>query len=143
MNYDLYLFSNLLKFYDAQFEAKPYDEQYDLLPSLIVDFENSEFSRNDINLYDCMDNYLKNKYSKKEIDDRDEIHFEVVRAISEHDNEEDEDKIPMIILSIREEKGVGGLWELATDLTDEFINSILYINWDVRILESFLSEKLK
>ena len=37
MNYDLYLFSCLIKFYDADFEEEPYDYQYDDKGLLLIE----------------------------------------------------------------------------------------------------------
>ena len=63
MNYNIYLFSNLVKFFNKEFEELPYDEQYNLLPSMYEDFEISEFNRSEYSEYDCMIDYLKDKYS--------------------------------------------------------------------------------
>jgi hypothetical protein len=63
MNYDVYLFSNLIKFYDKGFEELPYDEQYDILPTLFDNFENSSFNVNTRSAYDCIIDYLNDKYS--------------------------------------------------------------------------------
>jgi hypothetical protein len=64
MNYDIYLFSNLIKLFDTEFEELPYDEQYDNLPTLYEDFENSKFNVDTKSAYDCMIEYLKEKYPR-------------------------------------------------------------------------------
>ena len=64
MNYDVYLFSNLIKLFDSEFEELPYDEQYDDLPTLYEDFENSKFNVDTKSAYDCMIEYLKEKYPR-------------------------------------------------------------------------------
>ena len=64
MNYDVYLFSNLIKLFDSEFEELPYDEQYDNLPTLYEDFENSKFNVDTKSAYDCMIEYLKEKYPR-------------------------------------------------------------------------------
>lgn len=67
MDYDLYLFSNLLKFYDKDFDEKPYDEQFDILPNLFEGFENSKFNIDTKSCYDCIEEYLKDKYCNNEL----------------------------------------------------------------------------
>ena len=64
MDYDVYLFSNLIKLFDSEFEELPYDEQYDNLPTLYEDFENSKFNVDTKSAYDCMINYLEEKYPR-------------------------------------------------------------------------------
>jgi hypothetical protein len=61
MNYDMYLFSCLLKEFDKHFAEEPYDWQYDVLPDLYKQFEMS--LQNDVNksAYDCMIDYLNSK----------------------------------------------------------------------------------
>lgn len=61
MNYDIYLFGKLLELYDKEFAETPYDIQYDTLPDLYKDFETSKYNRSEVNLYDCIINYLLNK----------------------------------------------------------------------------------
>ena len=67
MNYDLYLFSCLIKFYDADFDEESYDFQYDILPTLYEGFEKSRFNVDTKSAYDCMTEYLTEKYSPKTI----------------------------------------------------------------------------
>ena len=64
MDYDMYLFSNLIKFYDEDFDELPYDEQYDDLPILYADFENSKFNVDTKSAYDCMTEYFQEKYPR-------------------------------------------------------------------------------
>lgn len=64
MDYDMYLFSNLIKLFDEEFEQLPYDEQYDDLPTLYADFENSKFNVDTKSAYDCMVEYFQDKYPR-------------------------------------------------------------------------------
>ena len=64
MNYDIYLFSNLIKLFDSEFEELPYDEQYGNLPTLYEDFENSKFNVDTKSAYDCMIEYFYEKYPR-------------------------------------------------------------------------------
>ena len=59
MDYDIYLFSNLIKYYNTEFEELPYDEQYDTLPNLYKEFEDSPFNVDTKSAYDCMIEYFK------------------------------------------------------------------------------------
>ena len=58
----MYLFSCLLKEFDKDFAEQPYDWQYDVLPSLYKEFETSEYNNVNKSAYECMLNYLNNKY---------------------------------------------------------------------------------
>lgn len=62
MNYELYLFSQLLKIYDKTFEYNPYDEQFDLLPEYYHHFELSEFNTDEKGLYECIIDYLQHHF---------------------------------------------------------------------------------
>lgn len=64
MNYDVYLFSNLIKYYDTEFEQLPYDEQWDKLPTLYEGYDNSKFNVDTKGEYECMIDFLKDKYIK-------------------------------------------------------------------------------
>ena len=64
MDYDMYLFSNLIKLFNSEFEELPYDEQYDTLPSLYEDYDNSKFNVDTKGAYECMINYLEEKYPR-------------------------------------------------------------------------------
>ena len=63
MNYNLYLFSNLVKFYDIEFDDLPYDEQYALLPGMYRQFEKSVYNKEESDLYECIMRYLNHTYS--------------------------------------------------------------------------------
>ena len=64
MNYNLYLFSNLVKFYDNEFANACYDEQWDNLPEMYEEFENSKFNDPNESEYDCIIEFLKDKYKQ-------------------------------------------------------------------------------
>lgn len=64
MNYQVYLFSCLLKKYDKEFEEMEYDLQYDEAPLVYADFHKSSFNVSEKGEYDCMVAYLDNKYIK-------------------------------------------------------------------------------
>ena len=67
MDYDLYLFSCLIKLYDTEFEEEAYDYQYDILPKLYEEFENSRFNIDTKSTYECIIAYLNYKYKPKTI----------------------------------------------------------------------------
>ena len=62
MTYEQYLFSQLLALYSPEFAALPYDWQYTDTPTLYAEFEQSPFNVDNIGLYECIINYLQNKY---------------------------------------------------------------------------------
>lgn len=62
IDYDKYLFAQLLCAYDQNFAELPYDEQWDLIPQFWKDFEKSEYNDREVNLYDCIVEYLNNEY---------------------------------------------------------------------------------
>jgi hypothetical protein len=64
INYNLYLYSNLLKLYDAGFNALEYDIQFELLPTLYKTFEDSIYNDPNKGEYECITNYLTNQYKK-------------------------------------------------------------------------------
>jgi hypothetical protein len=64
MDYSLYLFSNLVKFYDKEFDDSCYDEQWDDLPKMYEEFENSKFNDPNESEYECIVEFLKDKYEK-------------------------------------------------------------------------------
>lgn len=64
MDYDMYLFSNLIKYYDTEFEQLPYDEQWEELPSLYEEYDKSKFNVDTKGAYECMENFLRDKYKK-------------------------------------------------------------------------------
>jgi hypothetical protein len=64
MDYDMYLFSNLIKLFNSEFEELPYDEQWDTLPSLYEEYDKSKFNVDTKGAYECMINYLEEKYPR-------------------------------------------------------------------------------
>jgi hypothetical protein len=83
MNYDLFLMHKILIDHGVHvdgvsFESLPYDEQYDIMPKLFNEFERHPMNRADVNLYDCLTDYLTIKKFKlyigiKNIEVMDEI----------------------------------------------------------------------
>jgi hypothetical protein len=65
MNYEQYLFSNLIKLYDENFALNPYDVQFDLIPQYYRHFVISEFNDNDKGLYECILDYCKHHFPNK------------------------------------------------------------------------------
>lgn len=61
MGYDEYLFSCLLKEFDEDFAAMPYDEQFDHLPKLYKEFQKSPYNEQGESLYACIERYLLDK----------------------------------------------------------------------------------
>ena len=68
MNYSLYLFSNLVKFFDKEFNELPYDEQWDFLPGMYIQFRLSKFNVIDKGEYDCITDYLEDREKEKDKD---------------------------------------------------------------------------
>jgi len=64
MNYNEYLFSCLLKIYDKEFEQMEYDLQYEKLAQRYLGFTQSKFDVDTKSEYDCIIDYLTNKYIK-------------------------------------------------------------------------------
>jgi hypothetical protein len=69
MNYDLFLMHKVLIDHGVHvngvsFESLPYDEQYDIMPELFNEFERHPMNRADVNLYDCLTDYLTIKKFK-------------------------------------------------------------------------------
>ena len=64
MNYNEYLFSCLLKIYDKEFEQMEYDLQYERIAQRYLGFTQSKFYPNIKSEYDCMIEYLEDKYIK-------------------------------------------------------------------------------
>lgn len=65
MNYNQYLFSCLMKLFDKEFEQMEYDIQFDVAIAEYEIFENSKY--NDVNRpeYECIVDYLNDKYGKR------------------------------------------------------------------------------
>jgi hypothetical protein len=62
MTYEQYLFSQLLALYDINFAGEPYDYQFADVLVMYAEFEQSPFNIDNIGLYECIINYLQNKY---------------------------------------------------------------------------------
>jgi hypothetical protein len=58
MNYDVYLFTCLLREFSSEFNNRPYDEQYDLAAQQFKIFQASEYNDTNKGLYECIENYL-------------------------------------------------------------------------------------
>jgi hypothetical protein len=65
MNYEQFLFSQLLALFDFDFAEMPYDLQYAEALTRYEKFENSEFNTDKFGLYECIVNYLRNQYIKQ------------------------------------------------------------------------------
>ena len=64
MNYNEFLFSCLLKDYDNEFKQMEYDLQFEEAPLRYADFEKSSFNVDTKGEYECILDYLTNKYIK-------------------------------------------------------------------------------
>jgi hypothetical protein len=64
MNYNYYLFSCLLKEYDKDFEQMEYDLQFKKIPKLYEEFFISDFNDTNKSEYECIVDYLKDKYGQ-------------------------------------------------------------------------------
>jgi len=64
MNYNEYLFSCLLKIYDKEFEQMEYDLQYERIAQRYLGFSQSKFNVDTKGEYECMIEYLEDKYIK-------------------------------------------------------------------------------
>jgi len=62
MTYEEYLFSQLLALYSPDFANLEYDYQYPEAILMYKKFEQSPFNVDNIGLYECIINYLQNKY---------------------------------------------------------------------------------
>lgn len=65
MNYSEYLFSCLWKLYDKEFEELEYDLQWVKIKHYYRKFEESKYNTKYKSLYDCIINYLEDKYGKR------------------------------------------------------------------------------
>jgi hypothetical protein len=80
MEYQEYLFAQLLSIYDEEFKEMPYDDQYELVPQLYEDFFNSKFNDTLKGEYDCIVNYLSaNQHKKVKLGD------EIVESLKQFD----------------------------------------------------------
>ena len=66
INYEMYLFSNLLKLHKTGFDDLTYDDQYDLLLVLYKEYFLSKFNVGSRGVYICMEQYLDDKYGAKD-----------------------------------------------------------------------------
>lgn len=64
MNYNEYLFSCLLKIYDKDFAELEYDLQFEEIPLRYREFTKSQFNLAFTGEYECIINYLKDKYGQ-------------------------------------------------------------------------------
>jgi len=81
MNYSMYLFSCLLKIYDKKFSELEYDLQFEQLPVLYGEYDSSEFNTADKGEYECILDYLKDKYPNA---DKEAIIRKIQAIIREH-----------------------------------------------------------
>lgn len=63
LSYPQYLFSCLLRGYDAEFTRLEYDRQYDAIPKMYAEFEQSEYNDELTGLYECIIRFLRKKYN--------------------------------------------------------------------------------
>jgi len=66
MTYEEYLFSQLLALFNFDFAEQPYDIQYKNALTFYAEFEQSPFNVDNIGLYECITNFLRDKYGLKE-----------------------------------------------------------------------------
>lgn len=59
MNYETYLFSKLLEHFNYEFSIMSYDEQFYLAQDLYQIFEDSEYNKESMPLYECIVAYLQ------------------------------------------------------------------------------------
>jgi len=64
MKYNEYLFSCLLKIYDKEFAELEYDLQFEEVPLRYREFTKSQFNLAFTGEYECIINYLKDKYGQ-------------------------------------------------------------------------------
>ena len=64
IDYQMYLYSNLLKLYDKNFAELEYDLQFELIPTLYKTFAESNYNNPDRGEYDCITDFLTNQYKK-------------------------------------------------------------------------------
>lgn len=67
MNYEQYLFSQLLALFDFDFAEMPYDLQYAEALERYELFDKSDFNTANFGTYECIVNYLKNQYHKPQL----------------------------------------------------------------------------
>ena len=62
MTYENYLFSQLLALFDFDFAEQPYDLQFADALTMYAEFEQSPFNVENIGIYECITNFLRDKY---------------------------------------------------------------------------------
>lgn len=67
MNYEQYLFSQLLALFDFDFAEMPYDLQFAEALERYELFDKSDFNNANAGIYECIVNYLKNQYQKTQL----------------------------------------------------------------------------
>jgi hypothetical protein len=62
MTYEQYLFSQLLALFNFDFAEQPYEYQYEDALKMYAEFEQSPFNVGTRGVYECIVNFLRNKY---------------------------------------------------------------------------------
>ena len=62
--YQIYLFLQLLQCYDKELAKEPYDIQFKDGCELLGEYENSIYNNDHKSEYDCMEEFLNNKFNK-------------------------------------------------------------------------------
>ena len=62
--YQIYLFLQLLQAYDKEYKTEPYDIQFEKGCVLLDEYENSTYNNDNKSEYDCMVEFLINKFNK-------------------------------------------------------------------------------
>jgi hypothetical protein len=100
MNYDLFLMHKVLIDHGVHvngvsFESLPYDEQYDIMPELFNEFERHPMNRADVNLYDCLTDYLAIKKFKLYIGIKNTEVMDEIRNFIEYYTSDEQEGIRM------------------------------------------------
>lgn len=64
MNYNLFLFNELLRLFNNELYEQEYDRLFDDVNELFNDYNNSVFSLQFKSEYECIIDYLNDKYKK-------------------------------------------------------------------------------
>jgi len=64
MNYNLFLFNELLRLFNNELYEQEYDRLFDDVNELFNDYNNSNFSLQFKSEYECIIDYLNDKYRK-------------------------------------------------------------------------------
>lgn len=62
IGYPEYLLSCLIKLHDNEFNELPYDQQYDKLIQIYESFVDSKYDDHNRELYECMEEYIRDKF---------------------------------------------------------------------------------